>query len=295
MVDAGIFMALMRGLHLAATLSLLGTAGFRIWILPEAAPAALRRRLIRLWWISGAVALLAGCAWFTLQAAEIAGAGNASDVWAALPLVAGHTRYGTMLMLRFMLLIAAVVAGGCGGEIARSAGTHAAPVMGRFSLGSASRAGVLIDGGSGQTRSLWLYPALVLTAIAVCLQGYIGHAGAAEGAVGDGLILSVSLHLLAAGLWLGALIPLWLSLRWLPPASSVSVCERFSPIGLACVLVLAGFGSGGGQSFVADRSTGGGIGGRDEVPPDVGMHGDRRRAGYRGCGFVPRLDGSGHA
>lgn len=222
MIDADILAALMRGLHLAATLSLLGTAGFRAWILPGEAPPALHRRLMRLWWMNGAVALLAGSAWFTLQAALVAGAQNASDVWAALPAVATHTRYGTMLVLRLTLLLAALVAGGCGAGPASQPRTHAVPVFGRFHPGTAA--------------------SMVLTAIALCLQGYMGHAGATAGAIGGALMLSVSLHLLAAGLWLGALIPLCISLRWLPPACSVSVCERFSPIGLACVLILAGTG-----------------------------------------------------
>ena len=60
--------------------------------------------------------------------------------------------------------------------------------------------------------------------------------------IGEGLVLSEFLHLSAAGLWLGALLPLWISLRTLPPPAAAPVCERFSPVGLACVLVLAGTG-----------------------------------------------------
>ncbi len=39
MISAATMMALVRGLHLAATLSLLGTAGFLAWILPAAGTA----------------------------------------------------------------------------------------------------------------------------------------------------------------------------------------------------------------------------------------------------------------
>ena len=35
MIDADTLLALLRGLHLAATLSLLGAAGFLAWLLPR--------------------------------------------------------------------------------------------------------------------------------------------------------------------------------------------------------------------------------------------------------------------
>src|ERR1700753_1345106 len=107
MIGLATTMALVRGLHLAASLSLLGTAGFVVWMLPAAGatPDALRRRLVRLWWISGIVALLAGLTWVTLEGRTIAGAEDASDLWAALPLVAEHTRYGSMMMVRLALLL----------------------------------------------------------------------------------------------------------------------------------------------------------------------------------------------
>jgi putative copper export protein len=95
------------------------------------------------------------------------------------------------------------------------------------------------------------YLTLVLVVIALALQCMIGHAGATAGAIGDGLVLSESLHLLAAGIWLGALLPLWLSLRALAPAQAVLVCERFTPIGLACVLVLAGTGFAQGLALIS--------------------------------------------
>jgi putative copper export protein/mono/diheme cytochrome c family protein len=212
-MDVGVVMALARGLHLAATVSLLGTAGFMAWILPAAPviPDRLRRRLVRLWWISGLVALLAGAAWFMLQSAAIAGAGDLSDLLDAVPVVAAHTRYGNVVMLRLALLVLATVS----------------PV-------------VVVWGGRWWRGSL--YFTMVLTAGALSLQGLIGHAGATGGAIGDGLVASESLHLVAAGIWLGGLLPLWLSLLVLEPGQAVPVCERFSPIGLGCVVVLIGSG-----------------------------------------------------
>ena len=97
MTSTTIIIALTRGLHLAATLSLLGTAGFMAWVLPAAAnvPQFLWLRLTRLWWISGLIAIVAGAVWLPLQAAAIADADTLADMVSALPLVAAHTRYGT--------------------------------------------------------------------------------------------------------------------------------------------------------------------------------------------------------
>jgi putative copper export protein/mono/diheme cytochrome c family protein len=210
MIDLATIMAMARGLHLAATLSLLGTVGYITWMLPAAAtvPDRLRRRLTRLWWISGLVALLAGLVWFVLQSAAIAGTETLSGLRDALPVVALQTRYGNTLLTRLGLVLVATL----------------------LAL-------------SPRRAMPWTrYLTLVITAVALGLQGLIGHAGATGGAIGDGLVLSESLHLLAAGIWLGALLPLGFSLRALAPAEAAAVCEHFSPIGLACVLVLAGTG-----------------------------------------------------
>ena len=195
-------------------LSLLGTAGFLAWMLPVAGVhlADLHRRLVRVWWISGMVAIAAGLGWLALQAAAIAGANDAAELWVALPVVATQTRFGTTVMLRLALLFVAT------------------------SFGVAGRG---------------VYPALALAAAGLAPQGIIGHAGATGGTIGYGLVLSEALHLLAAGVWLGALLPLWLSLRTLPPLAAASVCQRFSPIGLACVLILAGTGFAQALALVA--------------------------------------------
>ena len=218
MITLATVMAMVRGLHLAATLSLLGTVGFIAWMLPaaSAAPDSLRRPLFRLWWVSGMIALLAGAVWFIMQSATIAGADNLSDVLAALPLVAEHTRYGNTMLARLGLVLVATV--------------------------------LVLPSGRGKTWARYL--TLVVTAVALGLQGMIGHAGATAGATGDGLVFSESLHLLAAGIWLGSLLPLWLSLGALSPIQSASVCERFTPIGVACVLVLAGTGFAQGLELI---------------------------------------------
>jgi putative copper export protein len=220
MPDAITILALSRGLHLAAALSLLGNTAFMRWVLPAASavPEALRRRLIRIWWVSGIVSLLAGMVWFTLQAAVIADADNMSQVLDALPVVALHTRFGNMLLVRWGLLFGATL-------------------MGLRATRSPNRR---IEAAIGAA----------LTGAALGLQGFIGHAGATPGPTGDSLVLSEALHVLAAGLWLGALLPLLLCLQTLSPTGATAVCERFSPIGLACVLILAGTGFAQGLELI---------------------------------------------
>jgi putative copper export protein len=203
MADHGTLLAVLRGLHMAATLSLLGTAGFILWVLPATGQdgADLLPRLVRLCRFSGIAALLLLAVWFVLQTAIIADAADLAEVTAALPLVVQHTRYGNVILSRLGLLLIATL---------------------------------LV--GEAQTR---LYAVVVLTALALGVQGLIGHAGAMAGQIGAVIVASESLHLSAAGVWLGALVPLWICLRRLPAPGAASVCVRFSPIGLGCVMVLA--------------------------------------------------------
>src|SRR5690348_5122429 len=91
---------LLRGLHRAAILSLLGMAGFIAWILPAATNVApsLRRRLNRLCRASGVAAILTGIGWLILETAAMASAATLSEVVQALPLVALQTHYGKVML-----------------------------------------------------------------------------------------------------------------------------------------------------------------------------------------------------
>jgi putative copper export protein/mono/diheme cytochrome c family protein len=199
--------ALLRGLHVAAVLSLVGIGVFRTLILPSGyvEEPRLRRRLRLLGWGSVAVALIAGAGWLIAEAQAMADAAGVTQVMQAVPLVATSTRFGEVLLCRFALVLLAAVAVGLRGRVG----------------------GVL----------------LILPSVsAVAMQGLLGHAGAAEGATGHGLLVSEALHLTAAGAWLGALLPLWIGAGCLPRAQAAEACERFTPVGLACVMVLAASG-----------------------------------------------------
>ena len=81
--------------------------------------------------------------------------------------------------------------------------------------------------------------AIVLAALALGLQPAIGHAGAIEGLAGYRLMGAEILHVLAAGAWLGALVPLLICLATVPSDRAAIVLRRFFPLGLTAVCIIA--------------------------------------------------------
>ncbi len=202
-----IILALLRGCHLLALASLFGTLVSLALVAPAglreagAAAAAARHRLVRLARWSDGVALLIGVGWFVLQSATIAGATTIGGTLAALVTVARSTQFGHLVLLRFVLLLAAF------------------PLL--------------------RARGWRLVAALVLAGAALAMQGGTGHAGATGGAVGAVLLVSEGLHLLAAGAWLGGLLPLFVLVGSLPPRAASTTCQSFTPVGLCAVLLIA--------------------------------------------------------
>jgi len=90
-------------------------------------------------------------------------------------------------------------------------------------------AGLLLR-GSGVARTGTL---LVMT-VATLMQGLLGHGAATD----FWTTAALGLHALAAGLWLGALAPRLAVCRFLPTQAPM-LAHRFTPLGLACVTVLA--------------------------------------------------------
>ncbi len=200
-------LALLRGFHVAALLSLFGTLVSLAMVAPiglrdaGAAAAPARCRLISLARWSGGLALLIGACWIVLQASVIAGTTTIGGTLHALVPVARDTQVGNLVLIRFALLLVAL------------------PFL----------------GGRG-----WrLVVALLLTGTALAMQGGIGHAGATAGANRATLLTSEALHLLAAGAWVGGLLPLFLLVGSLPPPVAAAVCESFTPVGLSAVLIIA--------------------------------------------------------
>jgi putative copper export protein/mono/diheme cytochrome c family protein len=193
--------AILRGIHLAALISLLGTLLFLALVLPatnETTPA--RKTLHRLAWFSATASVIAGFAWLVVESAVIAGAENVAATLRALPVVAGRTQFGHWLLLRLMLLVLSL------------------PLLSRP----------------------WSTVTVVSVGIALAIQPLLAHAGAIGGSLGKEVIASEIMHLLAAGAWLGGLLPLFLAVSRLPHEAAAATCRSFTPIGLASVLVLAG-------------------------------------------------------
>ena len=84
-------------------------------------------------------------------------------------------------------------------------------------------------------RAPW--SATAAAALALALEAAHGHAWAMGGP--SPLFASVTLHLLAAGAWLGGLVPLLLCVRTAPASAAAAVARRFGRLGTACVVVMA--------------------------------------------------------
>ncbi len=203
-----IVVALLRGAHMAALVSLFGTLVFLTLVAPAAVAEAaqdaprLRRRLLRVARISAALALIVGIAWIAVESAVIAGAGSVAMTLQALPVVALRTQFGQWLLVRGVLLLAVL------------------PLLRPWRAGNAV--------------------ATVLAAMALAVQPMLGHAGALGGSLGTTLIISEVLHLLAAGAWLGSLLPLFITIGTLPHNAAATACRSFTPVGLSAVLMLGG-------------------------------------------------------
>jgi putative copper export protein len=150
----------------------------------------------RLLWGSVAVAWLAAPVWLVLQAGEMSGATTAHAMMAAMPAALFDTGFGHALLLRLALLIAAIGL-------------------------TAWRGGIAVAG------------TVLATGLACVVQYLMGHAAAPDG---PWQAQAAALHMLAAGAWIGGLLPLAAGLGCDPARTA----RRFSLIGLVAVLVLAG-------------------------------------------------------
>ena len=206
-IEGGLLLALARGAWDAALLSLFGTLLFRVTVAPRAlvraepqVSARLDRHLDRLGWASLGVAGLALLAWGWLQAAEIAGTGSV----AAVSTVARDTVFGHVVLLQ--------LAGLCGTAMLLRA---------------------------GRSVPTWLRAALAAAAATTALQAGHGHALALQD--GPSLLLVASVvHVLAAGAWLGGLLPLLLVVQVAPPRAGAAAARWFSPLGKWCVALMGG-------------------------------------------------------
>lgn len=199
--------ALGRGVHFAAVLSLFGTLIIAAIIAPTAMrdtssdiTQGLRRRLTTLLRGSAVVALLVGILWLLAQAADMAAASGILGAIRATPIALFNTQFGQALLVRGVAILAVVT------------------LAGRL------------------TKRGFVFAAILPAAVAVVAQSWMGHPGAADG---KDLLFASMAHVLAAGAWLGALVPLYLVVKATPGPGAARAAARFSWIGQLAVVVLA--------------------------------------------------------
>jgi copper resistance protein D len=219
-----------RAIHFASVVMATGIVFFELLVAAPAlqtigAPSsrtviAFRTCMTRLLWTGLAVAVASGAAWLSLLAARIADK-SASEVvadgtaWVLLT----QTRFGLDWQLR--LLFAVLLAG--------------YPLL--FKLKSAP-----------PSNRHGIAPALLAAAF-LGMLAWAGHGGATPGNEGNVHVSADFIHLIAAGAWLGGLVPLVLLLEYLRRSGeegwagvACDVTRRFSNLGIVAVgaLLLSG-------------------------------------------------------
>jgi putative copper resistance protein D len=209
---------LVRSLHMAATVLAAGTVCFAVLVAEPAARAAgaldtlgaLRRRWTWTVWIALAVAVLSGAAWLVLVAAEIFGVSIAEAcLQGGAWAVLTDTRFGQVWNVRLALALLL---------------------------------GLLVRWPARP-------PALAAAAGLIALLALVGHAGAKPGPAGQVHLAADTIHLLAAGAWLGGLPALAMLLAQARRAGdpvwgalSLRATARFSRLGMVAVAALLASG-----------------------------------------------------
>jgi copper resistance protein D len=203
-----------RLVQFAAAMAAFGASAFRFYAVGWLSSAPDERIIARfdLWnrallWISGLIMLLSGIAIVPFVAARMAGEESAAVDPATIETVLSATAFGHRWCWHLLFTLLLIVS--------------AVIVRRRHAL-----------------NLLW-------AALALASLGWVGHAAGASGWVGLGRELNQSVHLLAAGLWLGGLLPLgWLLGRVRSGAEGFGAFGRhalpaFSQMGYAAVAAIA--------------------------------------------------------
>lgn len=214
MIDFGLVFS--RFMHYAASTTLAGVAFFPLYAYATAEPERLVRWRGRVLFCSAVVALIGCLGWFAFSVAQMSG--GLADV--VDPEVVGavvhHTGFGAVWMTR----------------TAVAAGLVAITVM--------------LPSRVSRGRDLLI--ALLAAGLLASLAG-AGHAQMKEGWEGTLHVTADAAHLLAAGAWLGGLLPLGVILlgnRETPTSTATidveGVLTRFSGMGYIAVATLVGTG-----------------------------------------------------
>ena len=210
--QGGLLLVLVRGFAVLGLLAAFGTLVFRSLVAPRAyvrceadAAGMLDALLVRLGMGELAWAAVLLMLWLPVQAATIIGSDAPASVTHALPTLLSDTAFGHLVVAQLVCVAAA--------------------------------AATLWRGGRWSG-----YLAPLLAGAAVVLQVGHGHASAMMADASEpasGLLLgSDVVHLLAAGAWLGGLVPLLIVVRSAPCLVGAIACRWFSPLGKWCVVAM---------------------------------------------------------
>lgn len=238
MID-GTFVAA-RAVHFAATLLLQGCIVFQFFVARDALGGDRRDAAFRAIgcvaagaWI---VAAISAVAWFLSLAAELEGASaldalSDGTAWTLLT----QTQFGWDWLARaagfvlLALLFFSLRPQPQGPFVPAEAGIQ-------FLNSIEGRTGSRLS--RGRTEEIW--PPAVLIALSMALTGSLawsGHGAATPGARGDLHLAADILHLVAAGIWLGGLVP-YAMLLAMRPGAAAEATARFSWLATIGVLVL---------------------------------------------------------
>jgi putative copper resistance protein D len=223
-------LTLVRALHYAACIVLFGEYAYAWVVAPDGRP---RPRFVGVAAWSLGVAVASAAAWLAIEAGHMSGEPIAQALGdGTWRIVLGKTLFGHTWLVRAALALGlALSLVGMGREgRARSTPSPALPQGGGRTLLAAQ--------GGGRTS---LAIGAVCAALLLVSLSCAGHAAAEGGRKGLAHICVDGFHLLAAGAWLGALLPLAAVLRESAPGSlarAALAVRRFSLLGMACVGVL---------------------------------------------------------
>ena len=201
-------LTLVRAAHFAAVIMLFGQFAYAYAVAPDGRmPPRFRATLL---WSLG-VAIAAGIAWLFLEASSMSGL-PVGEAWreGAVGTVLRDTHFGNVCVVR---LAVAILVAGVG-----------------FAMDPMERP---------IARAICAIGALaILASLAAC-----GHAAAGTGTQGEIRLAADALHLIAAGAWLGALVPFAALLRRSRPDAqgledAQHAAARFSVLGVAAVAVI---------------------------------------------------------
>jgi putative copper resistance protein D len=200
-----------RLLHYAAVLVLFGGSLFPFYALAGRAPLPepAGRFQLRVFVAAAVLALVSGALWLAFTSATMADSMAGATDWASIKSIVADMPFGRIWAARLVLTI------------------------------------VVIHLTFFPVRVGWLLP--IMAGVLLASIGLTGHAASEEGVVGAIHQAADAVHLLAAGAWLGALLPLGFLITKLPEAPETrTAMSRFSGVGSIAVaaLILTGLLNG---------------------------------------------------